>query len=382
MQISADICGGSIHVVHLPDSRSAELTLRPDSAASLKQWFHWKARVERGVPAEYRILNAGEAGSPGCWDNYRALASYDLERWFRVPTTFDGRTLAIRHTPDRRIVYYAYFAAYPLERHRALIARAETSRRARVTRIGNSLEQRPIEVIEVGKVGGPRRKIWIITRQHPGETQGEWLIEGFLNRLLDERDALSDALLDKAVFYVVPNMNPDGCAHGNFRTNVAGRDLNREWGEPSIQASPEVMCVRNTLRDTGVDLFLDFHGEESAPCAFAIGCEGNPHFSAHQRDLERRFSDDLARRDRHFWRDYGYGPDDPGKGDLRIGNNYVGETFDCLALTIELPFKEGGMHPGHGGALSFSPDVARHLGHVTLESIETVIDSARGAGRR
>lgn len=374
MQISADICGGNIHVVNVPNNHTAELALRPDSAAPIKQWFHWKARVERGGPVEYKIINASEVGHGGCWDGYRALASYDMEKWFRVPTTFDGRTLTIRHTPDRRVVYYAYFAAYPLARHQAVITRAEASRRARVTCIGKSLEQRPIEVIEIGKVGGPRRKIWIITRQHAGETQGQWAVEGILERLLDDRDPLADALLDKAVFFIVPNMNPDGSARGNFRTNVAGRDLNREWGGPSPQASPEVVCVRDTLRDTGVDMFLDFHGEETAPCAFAIGCEGNPSYGPMQREMERRFVDDLASRDRHFWRDYGYGPDDPGKGDLRIGNNFVGEMFGCLSITIELPFKEGGSHPGHGGALSFSPDVAKHLGRVALETIGTAVD--------
>jgi murein tripeptide amidase MpaA len=377
MEISADSCGGSIHVVDIKSSRAAELALRKDSAADIKQWFYFKARGERGAPVEYRIVNAGEVNNPGCWDGYSALASYDMERWFRVPTTFDGRALVIRHTPDRRVVHYAYFAAYPVERHAALVARAGASRRARVTSIGESLEQRPIDVIEVGKVGGPKRKVWIVTRQHAGETQGAWLIEGLLSRLLDERDAFAGALLDKAALYIVPNMNPDGSARGNFRTNAAGRDLNREWSDPVVQASPEVVLVRDAMSVTGVDMFLDLHGEETAPCAFAIGCDGNPSYSARQRDLERRFSEDLARRDRHFWRDYGYGPDDPGKGDLRIGNNYVGEVHGCLSITIELPFKEGGQHPENGGALSFSPAAAKHLGRVTLEAIGAMIEADR-----
>jgi murein tripeptide amidase MpaA len=377
MEISADVCGGSIQVVQVPSPRVAELTLRPDSAADIKQWFLFKARVERGVPVEYRIVNAGDATYPGSWDGYRTLASYDQERWFRIPTTLEGRTLVLRHTPERRVVHYGYFAAYPLERHHALIARAVGSRRARVTTVGMSLDQRPIDVVEVGKVGGPRRRIWVVTRQHAGETQGEWFMEGLLDRLLDEHDALAAALLDRAVFYLVPNLNPDGSARGNFRTNGAGRDLNREWKAPSVQASPEVLCVRDAMADTGVDLFLDAHGEESAPCAFAIGCDGNPGYGERQRTLERRFTEDLGARDRHFWRDYGYGPSDPGRGDLRIANNYVGDVHDCLSLTIEMPFKEGGAHPGHGGALAFSPEVARHLGRVTLETIHTLVGSLR-----
>ena len=377
MQISAELCGGSIHLVHEPSNRVAELALRPDSASAIKQWFLFKARVERGIPVEYRIVNASEATYSGSWDNYRALASYDLEHWFRIPTTLENKSLVLRHTPDRKLVYYGYFAAYPLTRHQSLITRAIASRRARVTSIGKSLEQRAIDVIEIGKIGKPKRKIWITGRQHPGETQGEWFIEGLIDRLLDENDNLVDRLLDKAVFYIVPNMNPDGSTRGNFRTNVAGRDLNREWRDPSAQASPEIVCVKSTIQDTGVDMFLDIHGEECAPCAFAIGCDGNPRYSPHQRALERLFNDDLASRDRHFWRDHGYGPNDPGRGDLRISNNYVGEAYDCLSMTIEMPFKEGGHHPEHGGALAFSPDVAKHLGRLVLETISSLVDSLR-----
>ena len=49
--------------------------------------------------------------------------------------------------------------------------------------------------------------------------------------------------------------------------------------------------------------------------------------------------------------------------------------FECLSITVELPFKEGGAHPTHGGALSFSPDAAKHLGRVTLETVGSLIES-------
>jgi murein tripeptide amidase MpaA len=28
-------------------------------------------------------------------------------------------------------------------------------------------------------------------------------------------------------------VNPDGVIHGNYRTNLAGSDLNRRWNNPS-----------------------------------------------------------------------------------------------------------------------------------------------------
>ena len=65
-------------------------------------------------------------------------------------------------------------------------------------------------------------------------------MQGLLNRLLDQHDGLSKKLLRDAVFYVIPNMNPDGTWRGHLRTNAAGANLNREWAHPTAEQSPEV----------------------------------------------------------------------------------------------------------------------------------------------
>ena len=33
-------------------------------------------------------------------------------------------------------------------------------------------------------------------------------------------------------------VNPDGVAIGNYRTNLAGLDLNRKWNNPSKESTP------------------------------------------------------------------------------------------------------------------------------------------------
>jgi len=37
-------------------------------------------------------------------------------------------------------------------------------------------------------------------------------------------------------------MNPDGSWRGHLRTNASGANLNREWGDPTPDKSPEVCC--------------------------------------------------------------------------------------------------------------------------------------------
>ena len=56
--------------------------------------------------------------------------------------------------------------------------------------------------------------MWVIARQHPGESMAEWFMEGFLEELTDVHNAFSARALRHAVFYVVPNINPDGSVRG------------------------------------------------------------------------------------------------------------------------------------------------------------------------
>ena len=68
-------------------------------------------------------------------------------------------------------------------------------------------------------------------------------MEGMVNRLVDHSDPVVNAVLQKAVIYLVPNMNPDGSRRGHLRTNAVGANLNREWDKASPENSPEVLWL-------------------------------------------------------------------------------------------------------------------------------------------
>ena len=56
------------------------------------------------------------------------------------------------------------------------------------TVIGRTLDGRDLDLLKVGT--GPL-KVWVIARQHPGESQAEFYTEGLLERLTDRTDALA-----------------------------------------------------------------------------------------------------------------------------------------------------------------------------------------------
>jgi murein tripeptide amidase MpaA len=372
-RISSNFDAGAIEVVDATAMGDLRLRLRADSHADIRQWFHFRLQGAAGYTARIRILNAGEATYIDGWPGYAAVASYDRTHWFRVPTSFDGRELVIAHAPERDSIYYAYFEPYSWERHLSLLGEADASPHARVVDLGATVEGRDLNAVIVGTPAPGRKSLWIIARQHPGETMAEWYVEGLLHRLLDGSDPVARLLRERAVVHVVPNMNPDGSVRGNLRTNAAGANLNREWMTPSIERSPEVLHVRAAMQAAGVDAFLDVHGDEALPYVFTDGNERLPEYSPRMAALEQGFGAALKFANPDFQTIHGYAADKETKVNLTIASKWVGHNFGGLALTLEMPFKDNADLPDP--VAGWSGTRSRRLGADTLTALWAMLPS-------
>lgn len=366
IKISHQFDAGAIDVIRAESADAIELKLRNDSHADVLQWFYFRLQGAGGKPCTMRFLNAGQAAFPHGWENYRAVASYDRKNWFRVPTSYDGQVMTITHTPERDSVYYAYFEPYSWERHLDLLGWVEAFAVGRVLDIGSSIDGRDINMAVIGDPAATK-KVWIIARQHPGETMAEWFIEGMLNALLDRSNPIARRLLEHAVFYIVPNMNPDGAVRGNLRTNAAGANLNREWMAPSMERSPEVFVVKNKIHETGCDLFLDVHGDESLPYIFVAGCEMLEGFTAQQQVEQAAFIEAFRQASPDFQTEHGYEASKYREDMLQLASKYIGHTFGCLSLTLEMPFKDNANLPDE--AVGWNGARSAELGRAILQPI-------------
>lgn len=371
IKISQNFDAGAIEVVRAEHAAEISLNLRKDSHADIAQWFYFRLQGARDQATVIQILNAGEATYAKGWENYSAVASYDRETWFRVDTEFDGKVMTIHHEPEFDSVYYAYFEPYSWERHLSLLGSVEQTGLARVLDLGSTVDGRDLNVVVVGNPEA-EKKVWIIARQHPGETMAEWLVEGTLNALLDPANPIARRILDKAVLYIVPNMNPDGSVRGNLRTNAAGANLNREWMTPSIATSPEVYYVKKKIEETGCDLFLDIHGDEALPYVFVAGSEMLQGFSETQMQEQQAFVDSFVAASPDFQTKFGYEASKYNDDMLTLASKYVGHHYKCVSLTLELPFKDNANLPdlevGWDGARSMK------LGEAMLQPILTALN--------
>ncbi|WP_454720668.1 MULTISPECIES: M14 family metallopeptidase [Cupriavidus] len=376
LHISASFDSGAIEVESLAQASDIRLRIRADSHAEFRQWFHFRLQGAAGEPCTLRFLNAGDCTYPDGWRGYHAVASYDRAHWFRVPTAFDGSTMTVSFTPAHDSVWLAYFEPYSEDRHLSLLATSQRSPLARLSHLGSTVDGRDMTAVTVGKPGDGKKTIWMIARQHPGETMAEWFCEGVLQRLTGTGmwagDPVARRLLERAVFHIVPNMNPDGAARGNLRTNAAGANLNREWMAPSPQTSPEVYHVRRAIEASGCDMFFDIHGDEGLPYNFVAGSEMLPGFTEAQRAAQLRFIEAFKLATPDFQDVYGYAAGKYNADALKLASKYIGHTFGCLSLTLEMPFKDNADQPdpvvGWNGARSAL------LGAAMLQAVLAQLD--------
>ena len=373
LKISSNFDGGNIAVISCEEATNIRLEIKPDHNSKFFQWFYYRLTGARSKQCLMRIVNAGEASYPQGWQGYRAVASYDKEYWFRVDTYYEDGELCIQHQPAYDSVYYAYFAPYSMDKHSSLIAIAQTSSRVRAINLGTTLDGQDLDLLQIGESGESKKVCWAIARQHPGETMAEWWMEGFIARLLDTSDPVSRELLARMVFYVVPNMNPDGSRRGHLRSNAAGANLNREWRQPALDKSPEVYWVRKKMEQTGVDICLDVHGDEGLPYNFIASSEGIPSWSTERQQLLDQFKTTLMQINPDFQCAKGYPKAAPGQANLSMCASNVAETFGCLAMTLEMPFKDTIDTPNP--IQGWSPERAEHLGASSVEAIYRVIGS-------
>lgn len=375
MQISSLFDSGNIRVIRAEQPDDIMLAINKDNQSDFYQWFHFRLTGEVNRLHTLHISDLASSAYPKGWEGYNVLASYDRQTWFRVDSEFNGDTLTFSIALEQPQVYFAYFIPYSYERHLDLLADAQCSPLCELKYLGDTLDGRDMSMLVIGEPGEDKRNIWITARQHPGESMAEWCAEGIIARLLDEQDGLSRALLEKAVFYIVPNMNPDGSARGHLRTNAVGANLNREWKTPTLERSPEVYYVLNAMHEVGVDMYLDLHGDEALPYNFVAGSEGIPAYNDKLKALENQFKDALLMATPEFQDEFGYAKDEPGQADLTIASNAVGQAFECLAYTIEMPFKDNNNLPDP--LFGWSVQRCQQFGEDILVATYNVVGSLR-----
>jgi murein tripeptide amidase MpaA len=375
VNISQNFDAGNIEVVNCEDAGNIQLKIRADKASDFYQWFYFRLSGAKNTPCTMRIVNAGGAAYPPGFQNYRVCYSYDRQTWLRHPTSLYDGVMSIEFVPEYDSVYFAYFAPYSMERHADLVARSLLSPLCAHRVVGKTLDGQDLDLLRFSSddAGAPKKNCWVIARQHPGESMAEWWMEGCIERLLDENNAETKKLLSQCNVYLMPNMNPDGSRRGHLRTNAAGRNLNREWANPEIDASPEVYFVKQAMQEIGVDFLLDVHGDESLPYCFIAGTEGLSNWDEQKQSQLGFYKNKLVELNADFQTERGYPAKTPGTANLTMSTAQTAQSHACLAMTLEMPFKDTTATPDE--TYGWSGERSKKLAHSCLDALSSYLES-------
>ena len=334
------------HEPYLPNTKKIMKTYSYQN--KYENWFYFKVANIKELTT-FTIQNI--SNFENCWSGYNVCYSYDNKTWNRLETHIINKditpadtdwkerkahketisTIKWIITPEKSIIWFAYYVPYPFSKSEKLFKTAEI--------IGHSTDKKPILMKRFGY--GPK-KIWLVAGQHPGETINSWILEGFIKRMLERKSEL----FPKYTFYIIPKANPDGSARGHWYITASGINMNRDW---IAKNSPEVRAIKNKLTEYGFDLVFDIHGDEGTKNHFFTYGYKNKH------PLHNKIIKELIHKNTHFQFKDHY------KSEYRKGTN--GTALDDITggITIEGALK----HPIYN--YKTLQDEPLHIGKVLAD---------------
>lgn len=209
--------------------------------------IHFRIHAAKGTKftLEFRNLENvwnGQAGSVAR-ELKAVVVSEDGRQWRSVPTESpaEGRVQLPIEMPAP-VLYVARVEPYRISDLDRFLASIEKHPQVEITPIGKTAGDRPLEIVRVGSTDAPYR-VFVRARAHPWESGGNWVVQGLIQRLLQD-DADAQKFLREYCLYVLPMTNKDGVSLGRTRFNLRGKDLNRNWDKP---ADPELAPENHAL---------------------------------------------------------------------------------------------------------------------------------------
>ncbi|XP_067833617.1 cytosolic carboxypeptidase 2-like [Heptranchias perlo] len=286
-----------------------ELTLRTDLYTDKHtQWYYFRVQNTRpGIIYRFTIVNLMKPNSlynQGLKPLLYSEQEMQLRqvgwhrtgkdiRYYKNSLGQEGRSLysltwtcQFPHRNDTCYFAHSYPYTYSdLQRYLATIASDPLqSQYCKLRVLCRSLAGNMVHVLTITspsrtQEASPAKKAVVVTaRVHPGETNGSWVMTGFLDHILGSSDD-ARLLRDMFIFKVVPMLNPDGVIVGNYRCSLTGRDLNRNYRTVLRDSFPCVWHTRNMVQrlmeEREVVIYCDFHGHSRKNNVFMYGCSNN-----------------------------------------------------------------------------------------------------------
>jgi len=263
--------GARLSNVERTGERAYTATINPENAPiNMSPWYAFRVSADKSKEISVRLVYPEHARH-----RYNPQISKDGRKWKlldkdRITEEEKGTGISGPESQPKSISMRLKIGRQPLwvsaqelqDSRTVFLWMSEISKKRKldISEIGRSKEGRPIKMLTIGRPDSKKMMI-VISRQHPPEVTGYFAMQAFVDTIAGNSD-LAKRFRSEWSIYVVPLMNPDGVDHGNWRHNIGGIDLNRDW---TVFNQPENKVVSDFLTqreaETGGKFYfgIDFH---------------------------------------------------------------------------------------------------------------------------
>ena len=309
-------------------------------------WFCFRVETGARPPEQLRLTLKHSENMLGCGKpaGLRPVVRARDGDWERlgapeVTELPDGRRL-VAWTLDMPKGFVDVAFCYPYGREEVDALVRETGGFYAADVIGVSQGGRPIVRLsnDPGAPGGTRPGLYLIARQHSGETSGSWVLDGLLRHL-------ATLGADAPLVWSVPLANIDGVEQGDYGKDNFPYDLNRAWDRRRPMRHETLVLQRDIARwktRCRPMLGLDFHApggtEDDGVLMFVPDPLLFPGLHEETRTwtvpIAEALRDDYARKP--FERVVRY----PSRWETPTFARFFCESVGVLGLTLETPYAQ------------------------------------------
>jgi len=325
--ISKNFEAGRFSSCRVISDNHIELSLAPENIPiNASPWYAFKVESSEKTTIDVTLNYLHHK------HRYSPKTSQDLQSWallneeqisvdqdkkrIKLSVALNGKPLWIASHPIIDNSFYDYWLAkfnYSLEN-------------VNLQEIGQSGQNRAlVELSSFANDSAPT--IVLLGRQHPPEVTGAIALHSFVDRIF-ENDELAQVFRQHFNVLIYPNINPDGVALGNWRSNSNGKDLNRDWGPFKEKETQQIIkAIEDKTSKNSVWGMLDFHSTWTDLFYTQTEAQPNrfPQFTTDWMNALNRSHSPIK-----FQRKQSYKPDSP------TSKNYFYERYQIPAITFEL----------------------------------------------
>lgn len=192
--------------------------------------------------------------------------------------------------------------------------------------LGESTAGLPIHIFDSNRKATD--VLFLVGRQHPPEVSGAFGFFAFAETVFGNTELAREFRARYRVI-AIPLLNPDGVVSGNWRHNLGGVDLNRDWG-PFTQAETKLVSnLLDGLDQSGHQLrvFVDFHSTKK-----------NVFYSQIEADVTNPplFTRTWLRNARARIKNYPFTNQEGPTSNTAIAKNYIYTRYGIPSVTFEV----------------------------------------------